>query len=226
MRVNKKEKIKKVLPLSFLKGLSFLKNRVFPKTHLGLIFRKNISKTKKLELTRNISLERCGDVETIFTFGNKIKYSGWILTREEIKEKLEKAECWLAIVNQEKVGGFWAYHGDIEIKNFPGLPAMIFGKNKKIKLEEKTAYICHEFVQPEHRGQGIGREMLYSFINFLGEEDSFKKLIVSMGANNGSNIRKWEKVGAQLIGIVSIRGFLGLVFRKEIFLDQKEKCWS
>lgn len=86
-------------------------------------------------------------------------------------------------------------------------------------------YKCYTIIAPNYRGKGLNQFLIKGLLNHYSKSN-YKKLIAITGANNGSYIRATMKCGGTLIGIVQIRNILGLVRRKEIFLDFKEKSWQ
>lgn len=204
------------------KNLLFLKNRIYKK-HMGLILNYKLYKSNNHNnhKNKNIVVMKFVDERLISDFYDN---AGRNIPSFQIKEWLECGhECWLAFLEEKVVGATWIFKGEFINNNFSG---RCFTKNRKVKFENKVGCVRLTYVDPHYRGQGIGQQMLIRMISdIINKKKNLKRLVVTTGVDNTANIRCWMKIGGSLIGIVQVTKVLGIIMRRELFMDEKERCW-
>ncbi|MGI6317355.1 MAG: GNAT family N-acetyltransferase [Dethiobacteria bacterium] len=199
--------------------------KVFYRKSLGIILSYNV---EEVHLDTNDKL----DDELTINFSSNVsqieqfyRRNQWIIPRKDIEKWLSLGyECMIAYdKGGQIIGATWFWYNKITLDK---PRRCYFSKKNTILLERDTAYICYELVDYRHRGKGIGQFIKKKFIERFKQENHIKTLIMTTGASNSANIRAWMKTGAKLIGITEVKKILNFVFRKEKFLDKKEKKWQ
>ena len=93
------------------------------------------------------------------------------------------------------------------------LSGRCFKNNNKTIFSKNVGYIRFSLVDKHYRNKGIGQKILKGIINELRQSRPINKLVVTMGADNGSNIRRWIKSGGYLIGIIQLVRIFGFNYR-------------
>lgn len=193
------------------------------KKHLGVILCTSIKEIKSTSIMQEnyISLVKSDDPQEITNFYQKMGRNS--INKTTVQNWINKGfECFLIYDDETVIGGTWIFKNEFELKQLSG---RTLSKNKKIKFQEDAVYKCYTIIDSDYRGKGLNQFLIKELLNYYSNSN-YNKLIAITGANNGSYIRSTMKCGGTLIGIVQIRNILGLVRRKEIFLDFKEKSWQ
>lgn len=145
------------------------------------------------------------------------------LTKRKISEWLQNGHhCWLAWSGNKVVGGLWIFFGHI---NLHTLSARVLSKNKNILFDDNIGYKGYVIIHPSYRGKGIYSLFNDSVIKYYYKNNKVTKILLITGASNGAVIKTVMNSHGKLIGIVEVRNICGIVNRKEIFIDPKEKTW-
>jgi len=171
----------------------------------------------KIQYTFEIST----NIEEIFQFYQDMGRNS--ITKKKISEWLKNGHhCWLAWSGNKVVGGLWIFFGHI---NLHTLSARVLSKNKNILFDDNIGYRGYVIIHPSYRGKGIYSLFNDSVIKYYYKNNKVTKILLITGASNGAVIKTVMNSHGKLIGIVEVRNICGIVNRKEIFIDPKEKTW-
>jgi len=205
----------------FKRFVAIMLNILIPKSHLGIILRYNLNQSMAMNITEDTQLMPCNNaqqiVDTYRSLGSKDKI-------EHVQNLLKQGnECWFALHKGQIAGSIWIYYNKVFLPNFSG---RTFSKKKEIIFNDGIGYLGHEIIFENMRGKGVGQNFFFLLIDEYKKRKTINKFVMTMGANNTANIRRFMKCDAKLIGIVQATRILGYTMRKEYFLDNKEKCWD
>jgi hypothetical protein len=62
-------------------------------------------------------------------------------------------------------------------------------------------------------------------LDYYYQKGEYSNLLIITGASNGATIKTAMNFNAKLVGITEIINICGVVFRKELYLNKKEKVW-
>ncbi len=202
-----------------------IREKFIYKEHVGLIFSLPVGEMINTPVKKKVQVKRCYDALKINEFytsaGRKMplqQAKGWLLKGHE---------CWVASEDSDGIndiiGATWLFFGVVEIN---GLHGRVFSKNLKVNFSSHTGYCALTIVNDKYRGLGIQPQIHQAIADFhLKNAKRIKKIVVTMGANNESNIKSWLKMGACLIAVVEVKYITGLVFINNIFINKDEICW-
>lgn len=205
-----------------LKHPKAIKNLIY-KNYLGIILNYDISKENFIALNElnNYHVKKSKSIDQIFNFYRHMGRTS--VTKSSITKWINEGyECFLIYDNKIVIGGTWIFKNEFNLLQVSG---RILSVNKTIKLNKDVLYKCYTIIDSDYRGKGLNqlliKELLKNYSN-----SNYNKIIAITGASNGGYIRSTMKCGGTLIGIVQVRNIFGVIRRKEIFIDTKEKSWQ
>ena len=180
-----------------------------------------IIRTLSLKKNKKTKFFLSKDIEQIFSFYRKMGRDS--VTKEMVNKWLKDGHhCWLVKYEEVVVGGLWMFFGSVELSAFTG---RVLSRNKLITFNENVGYQGYVIIDKNYRGKGIYALFNDRIIRFYFENSNIEGIVLITGASNESIIKIIMNSYGKLIGIVEIRNILGVINRKEFFIDYKMKCW-
>lgn len=192
------------------------------KKHLGVII--SIPVKQMMFESNDLTISNSQNIKEISEFYKKMDRDS--INSNEIKKWLNQGhECFLVNFDNQTVGSMWIFKNKF---NLNGLSGRTLSKEKTVCFEQNSIYGANVIIDANYRGKGINQHLLNYVLNHYASNTDYKykSLIVITGASNGAYIRSAMKYNGSLIGITEVKNYLGKSYRKEIFLDKKEKTWK
>ena len=197
------------------------------KRHLGIILSidiqdyVNYNKSAKPKTKVPCKFEISKNTEDIFKFYQDMGRNS--ITKRKISKWLQDGHhCWLTWADNKVVGGFWIFFRHI---NLHTLSARVLSRNNNIVFDNNIGYQGYVIIHPDHRGKGIYTLFNDYVIKYYYKNKKVAKILLITGASNGAVIKTVMNSHGKLVGIVQVRNICGIINRKEIFIDPKEKTW-
>lgn len=194
------------------------------KKHLGVIISIPINGVNNQLNRTDISISLTKKVEEILDFYKKMNRDS--INENQIRAWIDsKHDCFLVRHenNEEVIGAMWIFKNEFKLHNLSG---RTLTNKKNVKLNKHSVYGAIVIVDKRYRGKGVNQYLLNHVVRFYSENSSYNNLIIITGASNGAYIRTTMKINGKLIGITQVKNILGKTYRKQIFLDEKEKTWE
>lgn len=208
--------------------LSRFKNMVYRK-ELGVILSYNLDETdkdnycnKKHKSDRQATFRKSLNVKEVIPFFKKMGKHD--INLDTVKRWLKQGnDCWLVYDRNNVIGGTWILKGKMTITQ---LTEHWLSKDKTVTFDKDSVYQCYTIIDKNYRGQGIYQRLNQCLLKYYSNISSINKMLLITRASNAAMITIAMENGGKLIGIVEVKNILGRVYRKEIFLNEKEKKWT
>lgn len=198
-----------------------IKSYIYNK-HLGVIISIPINKEEKPFHKGDLTITLSENINKISSFYRNMNRDS-INTNEIMKWLNQNHDCFLVSFNNQTVGAMWIFKNKFILNNLSG---RTLSKDKVVIFDRHSIYGANVIIDENYRGKGINQQLLNHVLNYYAANTNYNKLIIITGASNGAYIRSTMKKSGNLIGITEVKRFLGVNFRKEIYLDLKEKTWN
>lgn len=208
--------------------LSRLKNNIYRK-ELGVILVYNLDELSERNFNPNqnkkdygqVVFKKSQNIDEIFSFYNRVKKNN--IEISTIKKWIEQGnDCWLIYAGDKVIGGTWVIMGQMEITQ---LTEHWLSKDKTITFDNNTVYRGYTIIDSGYRGRGIYQNFNHYILKYYYQKNKIDKMLFITRASNAAVISTTMKNNGKLIGIVEVRNILGWIYRKEFFLNKKEKSW-
>ncbi len=199
-----------------------------PKYHLGIIMTIDIKSNFQNDLSiykNRINLINTSDKEIIYN--NLVELGVHIREKDLVNYLSNNTIFWFAFDNNNSlIGSECLLFNSVKHESFSG---RVFSKKQEIVFHNNIGYVRFEKINDSIVGEGYGTEMFQNMllkIKELRNKHNIDKIIATMGADNISNIKKWQRFNARIVGIVAVFRVFGIIIRKEYFIDKCNKCWE